>query len=887
MRTFLDAVAAVLRRNPWISVVFALFLAKVLLLLAARGELVQEHWRVPRENASVLKDMLFVALLGISILIPTWLRPRMEPKIGRKIMPIFFILAIAVLIPETLSRNYIRMASETPVSAWELRHYIMLDIFFRPPYLALHFLAIAVAWWASVRKNDDRIALSVFAISMSIVCGTYLARESHALMWADIILLTLVSTVGIIQIVVGRNLSDRRWAPVFFLLAAVVGCSLFGYHKHFSQSLSFFFAYCILATVFAGWLDSNLFNGSRRSGFLWLFWAYAFFLAINFGYPLAKNYGSVLRVGILSAKYISEDVIIVLLFFLILRHLKRWGMPLFLLFSLVYVVVVYIDLNYYLAAGRRISSFMLEMGGGTGLAVRMVSDYLTPLFFLGLALLAGVAISGPLYALISKERASANARAPLKWIAVAILCSVAGFLSCEQDPHAASLPRKTLTKSHLFRNIQSKMVPEDKLVEGLDSVGIPLLFDQSAPGEVKADDERPNLVLVVLESMYNKQLSLFNGEDETQPLMRQHTNRMVRFPNIFCNWCSSNHARTTIWTGLYPVRPYLTKINPAIARSSLTEILHDAGYFNAIFYSSHKNYTRLNDYLQYRDIDLFEDANSLGEGIADEMRVNWGVREEITLDAIKNFLDSRANKDSPFSLTYIPACPHMPYDTFEERFKKFDDGFGLLDGNYTGVYKNQLLYMDHILNSLMEYLEKLGMLEETLVVMINDHGENLNAQEEGLGHGWSTYPEFANIAMLLLPPNLEEGQINHSIGSQVDVLPTVLDYLDIESPAKMPMQGRSLKGKLINDRRIYLGSYKDFSVIEGENFYWYPDGGMSDKTCYSISNKAARTFFNQTAAPKEEWEALAEDYAEFQRLQESLLRYYKEYKMFDNTAQKR
>jgi hypothetical protein len=149
--------------------------------------------------------------------------------------------------------------------------------------------------------------------------------------------------------------------------------------------------------------------------------------------------------------------------------------------------------------------------------------------------------------------------------------------------------------------------------------------------------------------MPNSALSLFNATDRTQPMLSKYVTRLQRYPNFFCTWPSSNHARMTIWSGLYPIHPFLSVKNPAIHQTSLTQILAQKNYFNALFYSSDKNYTRWNDYLSNRNIDLLEDAQSMGRNRKKKDLVSWGVREEITLEKIKQFLSKQKKKNhGPF-----------------------------------------------------------------------------------------------------------------------------------------------------------------------------------------------------------------------------------------------
>ena len=212
-----------------------------------------------------------------------------------------------------------------------------------------------------------------------------------------------------------------------------------------------------------------------------------------------------------------------------------------------------------------------------------------------------------------------------------------------------------------------------------------------------------------------------------------------------------------------------------------------------------------------------------------------------------------------------------------KRFNRFKEGHGALDANYTGAYKNQLLYMDWIFDSLLQSIDESGLGPDTVVVFVNDHGEMVSASDGGIGHGWSLKPELSNIPLLVIHPSAVDHPIHAAVGSQVDILPTLLDYLGIAIPRDMPMQGLSLRYTAPAERRIYLGSYQDAAVIDRGRYFLFPDGKPKDARCYRISNRGAHTDFDEDVPDQVEARALLEDQQRFFKLQQSLIRHYESY----------
>jgi phosphoglycerol transferase MdoB-like AlkP superfamily enzyme len=393
-----------------------------------------------------------------------------------------------------------------------------------------------------------------------------------------------------------------------------------------------------------------------------------------------------------------------------------------------------------------------------------------------------------------------------------------------------------------------------------------------------------NVVLILQESTRNKHLSLFGSELETQPLVSQYTDRMELFPRFFATYAASIHARFAAFTGLYPVKDFQAFTRNQIAVKSLFEVLDDEGYSSSMFYSSFFDYTSFRDFLRNRGIDEMYDADTM-PGADEAERLSWGVREEQTLAAMQERIRRYATETNKFFLTYIPAAPHYPYDGTPKRFRKHASEE---IGDYSPFFLNELLYMDWIIASILDELEASGLLDNTLVVITSDHGEMLGGEDDNgaIGHGWAVNPELANVPLIVMNPRKPGHRVNDAIGSHVDLLPTILDILDIPAPSGELYQGVSLYSEETG-RLVYLNSYQQYGVISNNLFY--AGSREAEKrndpsalgTAFILANDGARPLFvetNSTGRPNV-------TVNEFDRFQESLLRHYSKYQEMRNTHQ--
>jgi arylsulfatase A-like enzyme len=107
------------------------------------------------------------------------------------------------------------------------------------------------------------------------------------------------------------------------------------------------------------------------------------------------------------------------------------------------------------------------------------------------------------------------------------------------------------------------------------------------------------------------------------------------------------------------------------------------------------------------------------------------------------------------------------------------------------LYDAEVAMTDALVGELLEGLRAEGLLDETLVIVTSDHGENIG--EHGMiDHLLSMYETTLRIPFIVrYPPRFAPGSVDDSLVSLVDVLPTVLDVCGLanEPPSGA---GRSL-----------------------------------------------------------------------------------------------
>jgi len=128
--------------------------------------------------------------------------------------------------------------------------------------------------------------------------------------------------------------------------------------------------------------------------------------------------------------------------------------------------------------------------------------------------------------------------------------------------------------------------------------------------------------------------------------------------------------------------------------------------------------------------------------------------------------------------------PHIPYDPPEPYSSRFG-GRGM-----RGLYDGEIAYTDAQVGRVLDWLEEQGVAEDTVVVVVGDHGESLGEHGEN-EHGYFVYDASVRVPFIVRVPGADlEGVRVPAQVRTIDVLPTILDLVGVEAPP--PLHGESL-----------------------------------------------------------------------------------------------
>ena len=432
-------------------------------------------------------------------------------------------------------------------------------------------------------------------------------------------------------------------------------------------------------------------------------------------------------------------------------------------------------------------------------------------------------------------------------------------------------------------------------VAGAGAAGTALL---GASGCAPGGRPEMNVVLVIIDSLRKDHVGAYgNGWIQTPNLdaLAKESLRFTRaYPESLPTICARRAIHTGIRTFPFRDRPSEQANAPAYGwlpippgQPTLAETLEAAGYQTMLVTDTYHQFRPPMDFsrgfdtyhwIRGQEKDPYKPPLSLSDKEMRERCLVHGeahkarqylanIRDRKTEEdwfAPKVFLRATeflegASKREPFFLVVDSYDPHEPWDPPEEYTSLYDEPyddpepFTSLYGaddylterqlrRMRALYAGETTMMDRWLGRFLEKMEELGLFENTLLVLLSDHGHALGEHGiTGKPH-YALWPELTDIPFLIRHPDgKKSGQTSDYYASTHDVAPTVLGFLGVEP--ERPMDGQDLSvlfdGKGPKPRPHFTLGYS--------NFVWARDEGYA---MFGRNNGTRARLYDLSADPK-------------------------------------
>ncbi len=337
------------------------------------------------------------------------------------------------------------------------------------------------------------------------------------------------------------------------------------------------------------------------------------------------------------------------------------------------------------------------------------------------------------------------------------------------------------------------------------------------------NSKRLNAIVIMMESVRADKTSVHSADLATTPFLRELSERGVMVENMNAVLPRTANAWISVLTGthgadLLGVADWVRSNKEPKFNSSLARLLRPLGYKSAFFTPTHLDVesdravvTGLGFDKVSIDVDL--DAKAW------ERPTSWGLEDRAMLEPALRWIKERRDAKESSLAVIMTNIGHTPY--------KMPSSWPAVD--FPGVtnpqlenYLNCLRYIDQWTRELFDGLRAMGALDDTVIVILGDHGESFGERGGERMHLKVLNREVTHVPAVIVAPNLAPARIR-GYRQQTDVLPTLAELLGLEIEGGY-LPGRSLLAPGVPGRQAFHATHQPQTLLathrEGRKFIY-------------------------------------------------------------------
>lgn len=363
--------------------------------------------------------------------------------------------------------------------------------------------------------------------------------------------------------------------------------------------------------------------------------------------------------------------------------------------------------------------------------------------------------------------------------------------------------------------------------------GVHLFHDYAHSGTMIAASDAPDIYLITIDALRADDMSVYGYDRPTTPNLERFARRGFVFDWFFANSNFTTSSTTSIETGKLPWSHRSFQqgafLRGQAQRQNLAEVLRQHGYYTATISSNYLASPILHRTLQSYDAaeyPLPQNLSGVSLRYSNLVGLNTlhtftgplltrlvGIRfyldaliynghyaspAETVFDRARRLQEGKVTSQPQFLWTHI-LPPHDPYlapPPYQGRFLPGDkltrnyDFLGLRNttaprGTSPALlrarYDEMVLYADHAVGDYLDWLDRSGRLDRSIVIISADHGESFE-HNWFLHSGSYLYDGVIHVPLLIHLPGQTQGARIAYPAQQADLLPTIADLLGEQVP---------------------------------------------------------------------------------------------------------
>ena len=351
------------------------------------------------------------------------------------------------------------------------------------------------------------------------------------------------------------------------------------------------------------------------------------------------------------------------------------------------------------------------------------------------------------------------------------------------------------------------------------------------------NEQRPNVILIAIESFSGDFLKAFGNKDNLTPNYDKLANESIFFTNLYATGTRTVRGMEALTLSVPP-----TPGNSIVRRPdnqnlfSVATIFKEKNYQPYFIYGGDGYFDNMNNFFGGQGFDIVD--RNRGNPLSDDIKTQrfnipdnevsfenaWGICDEDLYKQSIKYADKSSKLNKPFFQFVMTTSNHKPY-TFPAG--KID----LPQGDRNGAVK----YTDYALGKFLADAKTKPWFKNTVFVIVADHCASSAGK-------WEINIDKHHIPAIIynLPQKAEK--INR-LTSQIDLMPTLFGYLGWNYTTSL--YGKDINQTKIGDERAFIGNYRTLGMLKGNIFTQIDDRKKvkqftvkdSDKSLKEIKSK--------------------------------------------------
>jgi Sulfatase len=334
---------------------------------------------------------------------------------------------------------------------------------------------------------------------------------------------------------------------------------------------------------------------------------------------------------------------------------------------------------------------------------------------------------------------------------------------------------------------------------------------------VPAQGERPNIFIIVVDSLRQDYVGAYNPRVDFTPNLDELASESIVIPHAYTQYAGTSLSEPAIWSGTVLLHAHY--LEPFDRVNSLKRMLKTDGYEMVISYD-----------------DVLRQILPEGDFIALDTNLQWPQEEAgATLHELESILDARSGDRRP---VFFYAQPKNVHGAARNGLPPLNAQWKPKPG-----FDRRISYtthqVDQEIGDFVAYLKSHNLYDKSIIIFTSDHGDGTGEYGRS-GHG-IVFPEIMRVPLIIhLPESMRDEFVYDpdSLAALTDITPTLYYLLGHRPIVKNDLFGRPLLVSTTEELNHYRRNELFLASNNHANYGWLTQNGFF----YAVSDSPNKTF---------------------------------------------